>query len=109
MTIYGETTTYNGMSFVKIFGENVKKRYYIQIEKCIKRLLPLDNDTEIVIIADHGQIPINELIFMDLNKYDKYFYAFLAIDTGTSTFYVKKGWKSNLKKILLIIKCLVKK
>ncbi len=69
-----------------------------KIEKSIEKLLPLNDDTEIIVIADHGQVPINELVYMDLNKYDKYFYAFPAIDTGTSTFYIKKGKEKEFEK-----------
>ena len=61
-----------------------------KIENSIKKLLPLNDDTEIVITADHGQIPIYNVAYMDLNKYDKYFYAYPSIDMGTSTFFVKK-------------------
>lgn len=61
-----------------------------KIEKYIEKLLPLNNNTEIIVIADHGQIPINGVVYMDLNKYDKYFYAYPSIDMGTSTFFVKK-------------------
>ena len=60
------------------------------IEKSIENLLPLDVNTEIIIMADHGQIPISKIVYMGLNKYDKYFYAYPAIDMGTSTFFVKK-------------------
>ena len=68
-----------------------------KIEKSIEKLLPLNNDTEIVVIADHGQIPINEAVYMDLNKYDKYFYAYPSIDMGTSTFFVKKGMEKGFE------------
>ena len=65
------------------------------IEENIKKLLPLDNDTEIIITADHGQLGINEYAFMDLNKYKKYFYALPSIDMGTCTFFVKEDMKNE--------------
>ena len=69
-----------------------------KIETSIKKLLPLNNDTEIIITADHGQLPINEYAFMDLNKYNKYFYALPSIDMGTCTFFVNEDKKEEFLK-----------
>ncbi len=68
-----------------------------KIENSLEKLLPLNSDTEIIIIADHGQIPIYDIVYMDLNKYDKFFYAYPAIDTGTSTFFVKEGMEKEFE------------
>ena len=43
-----------------------------KIEKYIEKLLPLPNNTEIIVIADHGQIPINEVVYMEYEKLDGY-------------------------------------
>lgn len=81
-----DTLEHQNGPYNKLVYDEVSK-----IEKDIKKLLPINNDTEIIIIADHGQIPIHSIAYMDLNKYDKYFYAYPSIDMGTSTFFVKKG------------------
>lgn len=67
----------------------------LKIEESIKKILPLNDDTEIIITADHGQLPIKKIEFMNLNKYMKYFYALPSIDYGTSSFYVKKEMKKE--------------
>ena len=69
-----------------------------KIERSIGQLLPLNNDVEMVVISDHGQTLINDVIYMDLNKYDKFFYAYPSIDAGTSTFFVKEGMKRQFKR-----------
>ena len=88
-----DTLEHQNSPYSEIVYDEVSK-----IEKSIQKLMPLSHDTEIIVIADHGQIPVNELVYMDLNKYDKYFYAYPAIDTGTSTFYIKKGMEKQFEK-----------
>ena len=63
-----------------------------QIEKGLRTLKDKKiEDLEIVIIADHGQIEVEEKeITMNFKKYGQYFYALPGIDYGTATYYVKK-------------------
>ncbi len=90
---YVDTLEHQNSPYNELVYKEISK-----IENSLEKLLPLNSDTEIIVIADHGQIPIDELVYMDLNKYDKYFYAFPAIDSGTSTFYVKKGMEKQFEK-----------
>ena len=49
-----------------------------------------EKNIEIIITADHGQTNVTEKgLKMDLEKYDKFFYALPGIDAGTATYYVK--------------------
>lgn len=65
-----------------------------ELEKGINYLLEKKiSDLNIVIVADHGQIDMSEII--DLNKnndYRKYFYAEPSIDTRTISFFIKKEY-----------------
>ena len=90
---YVDTLEHQNGPYSKLVYDEVKK-----IEKNIEKLFPLNDDTEIIVIADHGQIPINNVVYMDLNKYDKYFYAYPSIDMGTSTFFVKKDMNKEFEK-----------
>ena len=67
------------------------KNVYNELEEIQEAVNTISNydDTVIIITADHGQVPINKTVYMDLNKYDKYFYAYPGIDMGTACFYVK--------------------
>lgn len=99
-----DTFTYLYIPFVDTLEHQngpYSKTVYDEVEKIemkIKKLFPLNKDTEIIVIADHGQIPINSVAYMDLNKYDKYFYAYPSIDMGTSTFFVKKDKYKEFEK-----------
>ena len=99
-----DTFTYLYIPFVDTLEHQngpYSKTVYVEVEKIemkIKNLFPLNKDTEIIVIADHGQIPINSVAYMDLNKYDKYFYAYPSIDMGTSTFFVKKDKYKEFEK-----------
>ena len=90
---YVDTLEHHNGPYSKPVYDEVAK-----IEKHMEKLFPLNNDTEIIVIADHGQIPINSVVYMDLNKYDKYFYAYPSIDMGTSTFFVKKDMNKEFEK-----------
>ncbi len=90
---YVDTLEHQNGPYSKLVYDEVEK-----IEKNIEKLFPLNDDTEIIVIADHGQIPINNVVYMDLNKYHKYFYAYPSIDMGTSTFFVKKDMIKEFEK-----------
>ena len=90
---YVDTLEHQNGPYSKLVYDEVEK-----IEKHMEKLFPLNDDTEIIVIADHGQIPINNVVYMDLNKYDKYFYAYPSIDMGTSTFFVKKDMNKEFEK-----------
>ena len=90
---YVDTLEHQNGPYSKLVYDEVEK-----IEKHMEKLFPLNDDIEIIVIADHGQIPINNVVYMDLNKYDKYFYAYPSIDMGTSTLFVKKDMNKEFEK-----------
>lgn len=73
------------------YGVKDKKVYdkIKELEEAIELLLPLNEETELIITADHGQTDITDIITMNFAKYNKYFYALPSIDMGTATYFVK--------------------
>lgn len=55
-------------------------------------------DTEIIITADHGQLPIKEVVTMNYDKYQKYFYTLPMIDFGTASYFIKKSYQKEFVK-----------
>lgn len=71
------------------------KEIEINLKKFIEKK---DDDVSIVIISDHGQIDMSEMIY--LNKYQdytKYFYALPSSDTRTLSFFVKNEFIDEFK------------
>ena len=69
-----------------------------ELEKALTNFVRNNNNFEIVLTADHGQVDIENIITMYLDKYNKYFYTLPSIDLGTSTFFVKEEYKEIFKK-----------
>ena len=57
-----------------------------------------DDDVSIVIIADHGQIDMSEMLYLNNSQdYTKYFYALPSSDTRTLSFFVKTKFINEFK------------
>lgn len=98
-----------------IYGtKSAEVNYIIKvIEKGIEQLKDENPNTSIVVIADHGQIDMESMIYLNQNHdYTKYFYALPSIDTRMISFYVKDEFKeefentfiNEFKKDVLLIK-----
>lgn len=70
-----------------------------QIEKRLNNLCDnKDEELSIVIIADHGQVDMDEMIYLNKNNdYSKYFYALPSFDTRTLSFFVKANMLDSFK------------
>ncbi len=56
-------------------------------------------NVEIIITADHGQTNVTEKgLKIDLEKYNKFFYALPGIDAGTATYYIKQEKTEEFEK-----------
>jgi hypothetical protein len=86
-----DTLEHHNSPYNEIVYQEVKK-----IEESFKKILDC-KDTVFIITADHGQLPIKDVVYMDLNIYDKYFYAYPGMDMGTACFYVKKGMEKEFE------------
>lgn len=81
-----------------IYGTNSKEVQEIidEIEDGIKRLKQENEDTTIIITADHGQVDMVSMMYLNQNNdYTKYFYALPSIDTRMVSFFVKKEMKEE--------------
>ena len=58
----------------------------------------LDEDTMLVITADHGQIEVKENYNLYASKYDKYFLRKPALETRCQCFYLKDGTSEQFEK-----------
>jgi predicted AlkP superfamily pyrophosphatase or phosphodiesterase len=57
-----------------------------------------DDDVSIVVISDHGQVDMSELIYLNKNHdYNEFFYALPSADTRTLVFFVKEEKKTLFK------------
>ena len=53
--------------------------------------IKIDDDLEIIIVADHGQTDVLKKGYkLDFKKYEEFFYAYPGIDSGTATYYIKE-------------------
>lgn len=68
------------------------------IENGVKSLKDANPDTSIVIIADHGQVDMKSMIYLNqTHDYTKYFYALPSIDTRIINFFVKDEFKEEFE------------
>lgn len=68
------------------------------IENGVKSLKDANPDTSIVIIADHGQVDMKSMIYLNqTHDYTKYFYALPSIDTRMISFFVKDEFKEEFE------------
>ena len=69
-----------------------------EIETGIKDLLNQNEDVTIIITADHGQVDMEKMLYLNQNiDYNKYFYALPSIDTRMVSFYVKEDLKKEFE------------
>ena len=81
-----------------IYGTNSKEVLDIidEIEEGIKKIKHENEDTTIIITADHGQVDMVSLMYLNQNNdYTKYFYALPSIDTRMISFFVKEEMKEE--------------
>lgn len=80
-----------------VYSEEVKK-VINSIELELEHINTEEN-IEIIITADHGQINVNEKgLKIDLKKYNNFFYALPGIDSGTATYYIKENKREKFEK-----------
>lgn len=98
-----ETFTYMYLPYVDSkshkFGVYSKEVRNIinEIETELKKV-NIEN-VEIIITADHGQTNVTEKgLKIDLEKYNKFFYALPGIDAGTATYYIKQEKTEEFEK-----------
>lgn len=81
-----------------IYGTKSKEVLDIidEIEEGIKKLKQENEDTTIILTADHGQVDMVSMMYLNQNNdYTKYFYALPSIDTRMVSFFVKEEMKEE--------------
>ena len=74
------------------------QRLIEEIEFGIASVKEADEDTTVIVIADHGQVDMTTLIYLNQNNdYSKYFYATPSIDTRMISFFVKKEYMEEFE------------
>lgn len=81
----------NGIDSKKVF-DKLK-----EIDLLIEEIANIP-DLTIVFTADHGQSNVSKEVILDLDKYNKYFYALPSIDIGTTSYFVKSSMEEEFKK-----------
>lgn len=82
------------------FGVYSKEVYSVidTIENQLKNI-NLNDELEVIIIADHGQTDVTKRGFrLDFEKYQEFFYALPGIDSGTATYYIKNEKAKEFEK-----------
>lgn len=102
-------TTEKSLSYLYIDGLDVASHVYgtkskevqdiiDEIESGIIKVKKADENTTVVVIADHGQVDMTSLIYLNQNNdYTKYFYAIPSIDTRMISFFVKEEYKEEFE------------
>lgn len=68
------------------------------IENGVENLKDDNPDASIIIIADHGQVDMKNMIYLNqTNDYTKYFYALPSIDTRMISFFIKDEFKEEFE------------
>ncbi len=69
-----------------------------EVERGIKNLVEKHEDLTIILTADHGQVEMTNMIYLNQNQdYLKYFYAMPSIDTRTISFFVKEEYQEEFE------------
>lgn len=69
-----------------------------EIERGIINIKKADENATVIVIADHGQVDMTSLIYLNQNyDYTKYFYAIPSIDTRMISFFVKEELKEEFE------------
>lgn len=74
------------------------QRLIDEIEDGIIKVKESDEDTTVIVIADHGQVDMTSLIYLNQkHDYSKYFYATPSMDTRMITFFVKEEYMEEFE------------
>lgn len=87
-----------------IYGVNSKeaKNVITETELEIENLVKMHDNLTVIVIADHGQIDMKKMIYLNANNdYLKYFYALPSIDTRMISFFVKKETEEEFREKFL--------
>ena len=69
-----------------------------EIEEGIKNLKKENEDLTIILTADHGQVDMVNMMYLNQNNdYTKFFYALPSIDTRMISFFVKEDCKKDFE------------
>ena len=82
------------------YGTKSKEVQYIinEIEEGVKNLKKENEDLTIIVTADHGQVDMVNMMYLNQNNdYTKFFYALPSIDTRTISFFVKEDCKKDFE------------
>lgn len=102
-------TTEKSLSYLYIDGLDVASHVYgtkskevqdiiDEIERGIIKIKKADENTTVIVIADHGQVDMTSMIYLNQNyDYSKYFYAIPSIDTRMISFFVKDKYKEEFE------------
>lgn len=83
-----------------LYGTNSKEATTIidGVENGIKYLLNEVSDINIVLTADHGQVDMASMLYLNQNiNFINYFYAMPSIDTRMISFFVKEKYKEEFE------------
>ena len=83
-----------------LYGTNSKEVTTIveAVENGIKYLLNEVSEVSIVLTADHGQVDMASMLYLNQNiNFIKYFYAIPSIDTRMISFFVKDNYKEEFE------------
>lgn len=86
------------------YGVNSKEVLDIinELEEGIKYVLNTISDTSFIVSADHGQVDMVEMLYLNQNyDYSKYFYATPSIDTRCISFFIKDEYINEFKEKFL--------
>ena len=86
------------------YGVNSKEVANIiaELEDGIKYTLNNLFDTSFIVTADHGQVDMTEMLYLNQNyDYSKYFYATPSIDTRCISFFVKEEYIEEFREKFL--------
>ncbi len=68
------------------------------VEQGIKNLLEENKNMTVIVTADHGQVEMSNLIYLNEKQdFSKYFYAYPSIDTRTISFFVKEECREEFE------------
>lgn len=70
----------------------------LEVENGIKHILQENEDVSIVLTADHGQVDMASMLYLNQNiDFSKYFYALPTMDTRMINFFVKEEYKKEFE------------
>lgn len=87
-----------------MYGVNSQevKNIISEVEEGIKFIKNDNDDVKVIVIADHGQVDMVSMMYLNQNTdYTKYFYALPSIDTRMISFFVKDEAKEEFEEKFL--------